>query len=116
MKKSHAGAQIAQVMSCDFCRNNHSREKCPLQAKTTNYIGNYNWNREIPIQTPTTLVWRNHPNFGWAGNQVSGQKPRAQDQTPLRFQTNAQNRQQHMVEKKLSMEVMFLQFMQMQQK
>lgn len=62
--------------------------------------------------------WRNYPTFGWGGNQCGGQKPQsqplAQVQTPPRNQTNENNRLQQPVGKKLSMEEMFMQFMQPQ--
>lgn len=71
--KTQANAQKAQALSCGFCGNNHSWEQCPLQAETTNFIGNFSKNHSNAYSNTYNPGWRNHPNFGWGGNQDGGQ-------------------------------------------
>lgn len=82
--KTQASAQAAQVIPCDFCGSNHSWEQCLLQFETANFVGNYNRSQNNPYSNIYNPGWRNHPNFGWGGNQTGGQRPQAQAQTQNR--------------------------------
>lgn len=112
--KTLVHAQTAQALSYDFCVNDYSWEQCPFQIETTNFIGNYIRNQNNPHSNTYNLGWRSHPNIGLGGNLAGGQKPDAQAQTPPRFQAQTQNILQPPAEK-MSMEDMFIHFMQNQQ-
>lgn len=80
--QSQANAQLAQVISYEFCDTAHSREQCPMQAKLVNYIGNFNTSQNNPYSNTYigNLGWRNHLNFEDGGNQSGGQKLQTQPQ------------------------------------
>lgn len=48
--------------------------ECPLQIEMTNFIVNYKRNQNDPYYNTYNIGRRNHPNFGWEGNQAGGKK------------------------------------------
>lgn len=96
--QSQSNAQMGQVMSCDNFGDDHSWDQCPSQAKLVNYIGNFNMNQNNPCLNTYNPGWRNNPNFGWGGNQSSGQKllcqvqSQAQILAPSGFEANTKSK------------------------
>lgn len=113
--KAQVHARAAKTLSCDFCRIDHQWEECPLKIEIANFIGKYNKNQNNNYSNTYNPRWRNHPNFRWGENQIGSQKPRAKTQAPLGFQAQAQNQMKQLAKKKMSMEDMFMRFMQTQQ-
>lgn len=81
-----------------------------MEAKLVNYYGNFMENQNNSLYNAYTS-WRNHPHFGWSNNLFAEPMPQA----PHEFQAHVQNLLQKPLEQKLSMEEMFIQFMQSQQ-
>lgn len=111
--KTHVHAKATQVLSCEFCRNDHSQEQCPLHTERVNFIGKYNKNQNNPHSNSYNLSWRNNLNFESGGNQARGQKLQAQAQHHQDFKQNT--KQDATTSEKMLMEGMFIQIMQTQQ-
>ncbi|CAJ2674991.1 unnamed protein product [Trifolium pratense] len=85
---SQAQVMAAQDLKCDFCGQGHANGECfPEGSEEAKYLANFK--RSNPNHNPYSNTynpgWRDHPNFGWGGNQGSFQSQQ---------QSSSQNSQQ----------------------
>lgn len=81
--QSQANAQMEHVISYEFCGSEHFWDQCSLQVGSVNYIGNFNRSKNNLYSNTYNPGWRNHPNFGWGGNQYGWQKPETKPQASI---------------------------------
>lgn len=80
--QSQANSQMAQVLPCDCCGQDHPWYQCPLRVELVNYIGNFNMNQNKSLLVGETLL-----NLDGFGNQSSGQKLQTQVQSQTQIQS-----------------------------
>ncbi|XP_045831120.1 uncharacterized protein LOC123922450 [Trifolium pratense] len=78
----------ANEVKCDFCGQGHANGQCfPEGSEEAKYLANFKRNnpKYDPYSNTYNPGWRDHPNFGWGGNQNSNQSQQ---------QSSSQNSQQ----------------------
>ncbi|XP_045802421.1 uncharacterized protein LOC123896006 [Trifolium pratense] len=73
---SQLQVRATQDLKCDFCGQGHANGECfPEGSEEAKYLANFK--RSNPNHDPYSNTynpgWRDHPNFGWGGNQGSSQ-------------------------------------------
>ncbi|WRX08578.1 Retrotransposon gag domain - like 5 [Theobroma cacao] len=89
-------------MTCEFSGEGHSNDNYPIYSESCQFVGNRQQNNRY--SNTYNPGWRNHPNFSLNNNQWSSST--AKSNFPPGFPSKAL-----MLEKKPSMEDMFMQFM-----
>ncbi|GAU38817.1 hypothetical protein TSUD_163920 [Trifolium subterraneum] len=75
-------AKAVQDVKCNFCGQGHANGECfPAGSEEAMYLGNFKKNdpNNNPYSNTYSKGWRDHPNFGWGGNQNQSQ-PQASSQ------------------------------------
>ncbi|MCI21221.1 hypothetical protein A2U01_0042387, partial [Trifolium medium] len=73
---SQMQVMTAQDLKYDFCGQGHANDECfPEGSEEAKYLANFKKiNPNInPYSNTYNPSWRDHPNFGWGGNQNSNQ-------------------------------------------
>ncbi|GAU10626.1 hypothetical protein TSUD_421080, partial [Trifolium subterraneum] len=90
-------ANAVQDVRCAFCGKGHANGECfPTGSEQEMYLSNFKKSSTInnPYSNTYNPGWREHPNFGWGGNQNQSQQ-----QAPSQ---NSQPRQQSPLEDALT--------------
>ncbi|GAU10453.1 hypothetical protein TSUD_419230, partial [Trifolium subterraneum] len=90
-------ANAVQDVRCAFCGKGHANGECfPACSEQAMYLSNFKKSSTInnPYSNTYNPGWREHPNFGWGGNQNQSQQ-----QAPSQ---NSQPRQQSPLEDALT--------------
>ncbi|GAU38093.1 hypothetical protein TSUD_318870 [Trifolium subterraneum] len=90
-------ANAVQDVRCAFCGKGHANGECfPAGSEQAMYLSNFKNSSTInnPYSNTYNPGWREHPNFGWGGNQNQSQQ-----QAPSQ---NSQPRQQSPLEDALT--------------
>ncbi|XP_045809752.1 uncharacterized protein LOC123904106 [Trifolium pratense] len=85
---SQMPVMAANEVKCDFCGQGHANGQCfPEGSEEAKYLANFKRNnpKHDPYSNTYNPGWRDHPNFGWGGNQNSNQSQQ---------QSSSQNSQQ----------------------
>ncbi|CAJ2651903.1 unnamed protein product [Trifolium pratense] len=85
---SQMPVMAANEVKCDFCGQGHANGQCfPEGSEEAKYLANFKRNnpKYDPYSNTYNPGWRDHPNFGWGGNQNSNQSQQ---------QSSSQNSQQ----------------------
>jgi hypothetical protein len=75
-------AKAVQDVKCNFCGQGHANGECfPAGSEEAMYLGNFKKTdpNNNPYSNTYNKGWREHPNFGWGGNQNQSQ-PQASSQ------------------------------------
>jgi hypothetical protein len=73
---SQMPVMAANEVQCDFCGQGHANGQCfPDGSEEAKYLANFKRNnpKHDPYSNTYNPGWREHPNFGWGGNQNSNQ-------------------------------------------
>ncbi|EOY00167.1 Uncharacterized protein TCM_009852 [Theobroma cacao] len=96
----------ASFGSFDQALCSHSSDQCPSNFESVKFVGNFNKQQTNPYSNTYNPGWRNHRNFSWDNNKLGPSNPRLNN--PPSFPPQPKPL---VLEKKPTMEQMFMQFM-----